>query len=160
MNLTFSAEFYPCGMPDPVPGRAGILALEAAMHALPDELKGDCEEHTTHHFAPGLYARQFDLKAGEVLIGKIHKFDHLAMLVCGEMAIADEFGVQRVKGPLLFNSKRGAKRAGYALTDATFITFHPTDETDVAKIEEQVIAPSFEALDQFLLEDAKCRGAE
>lgn len=142
MDLQLSHEFYPFGYS----GRDGIDALEHAMHALPDELKGDCEEHTEHHFAPGLYVRQFNFKAGEVVVGKIHRHDHFAMLVSGTLTIADQDGTRTITGPLLFKSKAGIKRAGYAHTDAIFLNFHPTDETDLDLIERDVIAPSYDAL--------------
>ena len=155
MNLTFSAEFYPCGKPDPVPGRAGILALENAIRSMPEDVQHSpdlVDEMTTHYFAPGLYARRLDRKAGDVIVGKIHKHDHLAMVVSGELTIVDEFGSRRVKGPHVFLSKAGAKRATYAHTDAIFMTFHPTDETDLEVIEREVTADSYEDLEQFLLE--------
>lgn len=150
MELSLRMEYWPLGRPEPpAPGRGGILALEQAMCALPGA-STDPEHGVTHHFAPGLYARQIDLKAGECLVGKIHKHAHLAMLVCGEMLIADEHGVQRMTGPRTFVSSPGAKRAGYAVTDASFIVFHPTEKTNVAEIEQDVIAPSYEAFDAFV----------
>ena len=146
---------YPNGLP--APGRDGILALEAAMAALPAEMQIDPTLGLTHYFAPGLYARRLDRKAGTTIVGKIHKHDNLAMVLYGEMTIVDEDGSRRVIGPHVFVSKAGTKRATYAHTDAAFIVFHPTSETDVDKIEEEVIASSFEAFDEFR-RDKLCHG--
>ena len=46
---------------------------------------------------------------------------------------------ERVKGPRVFVSKPGTKRAVYAHTDATTMTVHRTDETDFEKIEAELI---------------------
>lgn len=150
MNLTFSAEFYPCGKPPP--GRGAIVTLERMLKALPPEEQLDLDSGLTHYFAPGLYARRLDRKAGTMIVGKIHKLDHLAMVLYGTMTIVDEFGRHEVTGPHIFVSKAGAKRATYAHTDAAMVTFHPTEETDLARIEDQVTAASFEEFEQFLLE--------
>ena len=43
----------------------------------------------------------------------------------------------------------GTKRIGYFHEDSTWITVHPTNETDLNLIEQQVIVPESE-IDQFL----------
>ena len=43
----------------------------------------------------------------------------------------------------------GTKRIGYFHEDSSWITVHPTDETDLEIIEQQVIVPDDE-IDQFL----------
>ena len=47
-------------------------------------------------------------------------------------------------------SEPGTKRAVVAETDAVWTTIHLTNETDLAKIESEVIAASFEEYEQFL----------
>lgn len=163
MELAYKAEFYPCGMPEVHKAgepttRAHLIKLEAAMRSLPELLNID--EMTFHHFAPGLYAREFRMKADELVVGKIHKHDHLAMLVYGVVSVSDEFNSVRMKGPHIWLSQAGVKRAVYAHTDCMFVTFHPTEETDIEKIEEFVIAPSYEALDALKPEGAVCLGEQ
>jgi hypothetical protein len=41
-------------------------------------------------------------------------------------------------------SKPGIKRAGYAHSDTVWICIHPTDETDLEKLEEHFIAQTDE----------------
>ena len=59
------------------------------------------------------------------------------------MSILTEDGVKHIKAPHQGITKPGTKRIIYAHTDCVFITVHATEETDVSKIEEQVIAKDF-----------------
>lgn len=149
MELALSREFYPAGRA-PV-SRQKICALESAMmEQVPKEDLMSVEDRTGHYFAPGLYCREFQLNAGEVVVGKIHKHAHLITLVRGDVEIVDEFDRQSISGPKTWVSTPGVKRVVYARSDALFLTFHPTEETDLAKIEEHVIAPDYASLDSFL----------
>jgi hypothetical protein len=60
-------------------------------------------------------------------------------------------GDRELTGPLTMVSPPGTKRAVYAVTDAVWTTIHLTNETDLEKIEGEVIAPTFEDYEQFLL---------
>ena len=39
-------------------------------------------------------------------------------------------GVEEYAGPILFESPAGTKRAIHALTDALWLTFHPTEDVE------------------------------
>lgn len=96
-----------------------------------------------HSFADGCYIREIFNPAGELLVTKIHKKEHPFFLMKGEMSILTEDGVKHLKAPHQGITKPGTKRIIYAHTDCVFITVHATEETDVSKIEEQVIAKDF-----------------
>lgn len=103
-----------------------------------------------HHWAPGLYAREMRIPAGTALTGKIHKTEHVNMILAGDITVFDEQnGTKRIKAPYTFVSKPGARRAGYAHEDTVWICVHPTKETDLAKIEEEVIASSQEEVAEY-----------
>lgn len=104
-----------------------------------------------NHFSNGLYAREMHIPAGCILTGKIHKTEHLCV-VNGDIKIESEDGVKRFKGFHVFNSLPGAKRFGFALADTVFITFHATDEKDIATLEAELVADTFEQYDAFMLE--------
>lgn len=109
--------------------------LEAAVASLPP-----AETPVTHYFAPGVYAREIFIRAGVMLTGKIHKQEHLNIISSGRILVIGMDGSQKeVVAPCAFVSKPGTRRAGLALEDATWTTIHPTLETDLAKIEEEVI---------------------
>jgi hypothetical protein len=106
-----------------------------------------------HTFAPGSYARTLLLEAGSVVVGKIHKHAHINVISYGHVWVMTEGeGLQELRGPLVFTSTPGTKRAVAAIEDTLWTTVHVTDETDLAKVEEHVIAPTYAAYEQFLLE--------
>ena len=122
--------------------RDKILSMEALIGEMPQ-----LEFKVTHHHAPGLYARELLIPKGAVLVGKIHRTAHLNTVSKGRIAVYTESGgIKEVVAPATFMSPPGVKRVGYALEDTVWITYHPTEETDLLKIEAEVIAPSFEAL--------------
>jgi len=96
-----------------------------------------------HSFADGCYIREIFNPAGELLVTAIHKKEHPFFLMQGEMSILTEDGIKHLKAPYHSITKPGTKRIIYTHTDCVFVTVHATEETDVAKIEEQVIAKDF-----------------
>lgn len=105
-----------------------------------------------HSFIDGVYVRTIFIPAGTVIVGKIHKHSHANILSKGEVIVFTEDGWEHLKGPLTMVSPAGCKRAVRALTDTTWTTIHRTDETDLDKIEDWVIAKSYEEYEQFKLE--------
>tara|TARA_R110002153_G_scaffold196794_1_gene350182 strand:+ start:25 stop:627 length:603 start_codon:yes stop_codon:yes gene_type:complete len=97
-----------------------------------------------HSFADGCYIREIFNPAGELIVTAIHKKEHPFFLMQGEMSILTEDGIKHLKAPHHGITKPGTKRIIYTHTDCIFITVHATEETDVAKIEEQVIAKDFQ----------------
>ena len=102
-----------------------------------------------HHFAPGVYMRQMDAAAGTLVVSKMHRTEHMNILLKGSLTVATEDGIQLMTAPCVLKSMPGTKRIGYFHEDRTWITIHPTSDTDLEKIEQQVIVPDDE-IDQFL----------
>lgn len=102
-----------------------------------------------HHFAPGVYMRQMDAVAGTLVVSKMHRTEHMNILLKGSLTVATEDGIQLMTAPCVLKSMPGTKRIGYFHEDSSWITVHPTEETDLEKIEQQVIVPD-EEIDQFL----------
>jgi hypothetical protein len=115
--------------------RKSIFSLEEEMLKMPQT-----DLPIKDHFSTGIYAREMFIPKGTVLTGKLHKSDHLNIMLYGDIEIATEDGLMRMNTPCIIESKKGTKRAGYAHEDTVWITFHVTDETDIAKIEDEVIA--------------------
>jgi quercetin dioxygenase-like cupin family protein len=120
--------------------RGKILALEAVMMEMKEH---QVVFQVTHHFAPGVYMRELFIPKGTTLTGKIHKTEHLNILSQGDLTVWTEEGMKRLKASSVILSKPGIKRAGYAHEDSIWITVHPTDERDLEKLEELLIAKDF-----------------
>jgi len=86
------------------------------------------------------------IPAGGLIIGKIHRHAHVNTISKGRVLVVTEFGKHEIIAPCTFISEPGTKRVVLAQEDTVWTTYHPTEETDLEKIEAHVIAPSFEAL--------------
>jgi len=131
--------------------RSDILNLEYVMQQYPGYSKdgeGVCK--ITHHFAPGVYAREMWMPAGCLLTGKIHKTEHLNMLSRGKVSVSNKGESITMEAPYTFVSPIGTKRAIYAHEDSTWTTIHATDLTDPDEIESEIIAENFQELDVLL----------
>lgn len=124
----------------PVPSRASVLLLEEELKKLPQ-----VEMPPAHHFAHGMYAREIFIPKDTVLVGKIHRFEHLNFIMKGDISVMTEHGLKRVVGPCVLKSSPGIKRAGYTHEDTIWITVHanPDDETDMEVLEKRYIAKDF-----------------
>ena len=123
-----------------------LYALQKALINLPD-----VEFPLQHTFAPGVYARTIFIPAGSVLVGKIHKHRHLNILSMGHVSVLTEGGgLEDLHGPITMVSEPGTKRAVQAHSDVVWTTIHLTNETDLAKIEDEVIAKTFDDYVKFL----------
>ena len=140
--------------PDKVKFRQDVLTVEqgikdkvASGEAVPDD------SPVKHYFSPVdenygccAYAREILLRKGSVVIGKIHRHQHLNIISKGKVTVFTEFGKKELEGPCTFVSEVGLKRAVYAHEDTIWTTIHLTahaGEENLDKIEDEVIAPSY-----------------
>lgn len=122
--------------------RDEIMALEAEMQKFPSRLG---ELHVRESLSGGLYLRELFVPKGTLATGKIHKVPHFNIIAQGTVSVVGEG--KRIKAPYWFASPGGTKKAIYAHTDTLWITVHPTEETDITKIEEALIAPTWAAFE-------------
>lgn len=93
-----------------------------------------------HHFADGIYARELHLPAGTALTGKVHRTRHINIVSKGRILISAVGEESReIVAPACFVSESGTRRAGMAIEDTIWTTFHATTETDVGKIEQALV---------------------
>ena len=125
--------------PEPVqPTRQQVERLQeylAQFPQIPNEPK--------HWFAEGMYGRELKLQAEAFVVGKIHRHEHITILLSGTATINTDKGMERITGPHIWISPMGAKRALYTHTECVFFTVHlnPENERDLDVIESQVIEP-------------------
>lgn len=121
--------------------RAAIYRLERELGKLPQ-----VELRVEHHFTDGVYMRSMFIPAGVALVGHIHRHPCISIVQYGDIVVATENGVMRIIGPRTLESPAGTKRAGWALKDTLFTTIHanPTNERDVDRLEDFLIAKSYD----------------
>lgn len=88
-----------------------------------------------HTFAEGIYVREMFIKATGLIIGRVHKNDHVWFLLSGELEIATEHGTELFIGPCYIKSPAGTKRVLHAITDSIFVNVFP-NPNNITNIEE------------------------
>jgi len=121
--------------------RRKVEALEAAMKS--DKNFQTYELDVIHHFSQGVYGREMVIPKGTTVTGKIHKFEQMNVLLCGELSVLTEDGVKRIKPPFVVVSPPGTKRVAYAHEDSRWLTIHYVgEERNLEKIEDKFVAQS------------------
>ncbi len=135
-------------MTDVAESRATIADLENVLLDNPETFpKVDIK--TNHYFGHGTYVREVIMPAGTLVTGKIHRKSCVNILSMGVMRVSMSNGeAAEIQAPHTFVSGPGIKKAVYAVTDCVFVNVHPwTGPEDVDLVEQQVIAPSYDALE-------------
>lgn len=128
--------------------RSQIDELETEMFKLPQ-----VEMPPVHTFAQGIYAREITIPKGTLLTGKIHKTEHINIVSKGDISVLTEDGIKRIKAPFIMVARPGTKRVGFAHEDTVWTTIHATNETDLEKLETELIAKTHDEVE--LLKDVE-----
>ena len=144
---------------DKVRFRQDILVVQDGLQKLIAQgaLESTLEDCTLkHYFSPKdekygccTYAREMMIPKGTLIIGKIHRHQHLNFISKGKVVVFTEFGEKHLEAPCTFISEIGLKRAVYAEEDTLWTTVHMTEfesEAELDKIEQEVIAPSYDEM--------------
>ena len=115
-----------------------IQALQEAVLQLPQ-----FQPDTQDFFHGGMYVRAVERPAGCLIVGKVHKRDHLYFVATGSVAVVGVEGEepQIYHAPRLLQCQAGTKRAVYALTDALCFTIHVSDATTTEEAEAELVEP-------------------
>ena len=141
MDLSALAAF---SLLAPIQRRQEILRLQEQLEQLPSVLDA-CE--VQHSFAPGQYVRTMYIPKGTLIVGKIHRHAHNNIVSAGLAVVLTEWGVEVVSAFQSFVSPVGCKRVVLALEDVVWSTVHTTDSTDLVEIEQELIAPDYDAIE-------------
>jgi hypothetical protein len=112
-----------------------------------------------NHFSEGVYVRERLAKADTLIIGKRHRHQTTSILLAGCLSVYNEEtdSVKHIQAPAIWVTEKYAKRMTYSHTDTILATVHPTEETDLEKIEEEFTIPE-EEYKQLAQGDHKCLG--
>ena len=100
----------------------------------------ECDLGTIHHFSDGLYAKQMNLPKGYEAISHSHAYSHFSVLAKGKVIVMTDEDNFKFEAPACIEIKAGIHHKIVALEDATWFCIHATDETDIDKIDEVLIA--------------------
>ena len=117
-----------------VPTREEIERLQAEVAKMPQT-----ELDTEHYFNDGMYCRKLHMKANLLVVGKVHKKDHLFICAMGQIIAWSETGMKTLNAGDVIESKAGTKRVILALTDAIGITIHKTNKIDISEVEADLV---------------------
>lgn len=118
-----------------------IQRLQNAMLSMPQ-----VELETVHYFADGMYCRAVIRPKGTLIVGKVHRKEHLYIVAKGKVEVAGDEGTQTHEAGDVLVSKPGTKRAVLALEDSICMTVHRTDKTDLDEIEKEIVEEDNTAL--------------
>lgn len=115
-----------------------ISALANSMRSLPQ-----VEAPVEHTFLNGVYIRKIFMPKGMVIVGKIHKTQHLNIISKGSCLVVTPTRKFKVTAPCAFTSYPGEQKVVYMLEDVVWATTHNTESTDLKVIEKSCIAKSY-----------------
>ena len=158
MNVSYDPALFQ-NSPVKVKFREAILSAQERMQKLIADgaIESTLENCTLKHYYTPIdekygcctYAREMFIPKNTVIIGKIHRHQHLNFITKGKVVVATEFGEKNFEAPCTFISEVGLKRAVYALEDTLWTTVHMTEhkgEENLDKMEAEVIAPDYAEL--------------
>jgi hypothetical protein len=133
--------------------RDTILLLEKRIMATEGALVGDSKEYLAvcplqHTFVDNGYVREIFLPKGMFFVTKIHKKAHPYFIMRGVVSVITENGAEQISAPFHAITQPGTKRVIYTHEDTIWITVHSTQKTNLAEIEEELIAKDFAEIEQ------------
>jgi len=131
---------------EPMTHHQQIDKLEDAMRAIPERC---IDIPVKHVFSPGIYAREIVAPKGSTITGKIHKYECLNVVSKGKIEVVTEEGRKIIEAPAIFTSAPGTRRAAYIHEETVWTTFHATNETDITKLEEDLVVGSVREFVEF-----------
>jgi hypothetical protein len=118
------------------PTLADVRRVEALLMTLPQ-----AAVRSVNHHAPDVCVREGFIPAGTIVTGRMHRHAHLCILASGTIEVSTDNGMQRLTGPLVIHSEAGTKRIAHAITDVVWYAIHATNETDEAKLIDELTYP-------------------
>jgi len=102
--------------------------------------KGELEETSTpltHYHTDELYGRRIIVPSGAVFTTRVHRSDHISIMLRGHITIVDQDGNKAdVIAPDAFVTKKGTHRIVYVHDEVEFMTVHHCVEQDDEKVED------------------------
>lgn len=94
---------------------------------------------TEHYFSNGMYCRKATFPANRVIVGAVHKEEHLFILASGQAKVWTEQGESILNSGDVVCGGAGVKRVVLTISECIGINVFRTDSTDLDEIEKQII---------------------
>jgi hypothetical protein len=93
-----------------------------------------------HRFTPGLYSREIFMPKGTMIVSRVHKTEHPYAVLQGKALVwcPDAEDAEVLAAGHIGITMAGTRRVLYILEDCRWVTFHPTKETDLAKLQDEL----------------------
>lgn len=95
-----------------------------------------------HFFSDGMYGRMMILEPDSLIVGETHKKGSFGILLEGKVRVISKYGTAIFEAPYIINTLPKDKKVFYAYTKVKYISIHRTDETDLNKLEIELIESS------------------
>ena len=102
-------------------------------------LKERNEYIVTNVIADGVLARTVLMPKGEIVVGEIHKYESINILVKGELKVWVNGEVKHLKAPYMIKSDANTRKVAYILEDTVWTSIHRVNSEDLEEIEEDII---------------------
>jgi quercetin dioxygenase-like cupin family protein len=124
------------------------MQIQKACQALPDGERMECSPPVEHIFMEGVYCRQITLPADSLVVGRIHRFEHISILSKGRVTVFTEHGTQEISAPASWVSPAGTKRVVLAHEESIWTTVHHNleNERDPDVLENKYTAEEYAEL--------------
>lgn len=118
-------------------GNVHIESVEAKLLKMPQADVPLLEE-----FGPGVYIRTVLMRKGTLVIGHEHRTRHFNNVFTGRARVVLGGAVTTICAPASFISEAGVRKVLFIEEDMIWQTIHPTEETDLQKLEEMLVNKS------------------
>lgn len=95
-----------------------------------------------HYFAEGLYVREMVAPPDTFIIGAEHKTECINILLSGSCRVMVDGVTEFIIAPKVFKSSPGIRKVAYTEHGMRWLNVFATTETDLAKLEEQLVVKS------------------
>lgn len=81
-----------------------------------------------HYSAGGVFIREAEYPAGCFIVGRVHKTDHLFVLLSGKLTVWTKDSKKTFTAPCVVESKAGTQRFGYFHQNGKVLNIHSLSE--------------------------------
>lgn len=124
--------------------------IDSGSDLIQEHLDMTSEKHTKHYFANGAYVREMSVPANTVVVGRIHKYETINILLEGEIEVIDESGSRkRLKAPHVFIAPPGNQKAAITITPVRWLNSMACETTNHVDAEKLLTCETIQEYNKF-----------